>query len=580
MTIRYVIALTIIAVLSCTAYFSLNAVIQSEEKNAAILNISGRQRMLSQRLTYFSEHLVRTVDKVKREEIRRKLLEAANLMESSHKNLIHGDPTMGLPGNPSPKVFAMYFSPPMELDKKVNNFLSDVRGLAKIPSTELSPDNPHLLTILSAAQGNLLKCLDKVVSQYQRESEADTARLQQLETIVLIMTLFTLVMEALFIFRPMVRRVREEKDKLIETAERLRLSEKRYRGIVEDQTELICRFSPDFTVTFANSAYCNYCNKNETELLGSPFTFPPLVPRKEQDKLEQLIQSLEYDKPIGKMEFPEVCAKGEIRWQSWTIRALFGKARDIIEYQIVGQDISELKQAEETLLLSKFNLEMLNNIIINANASLELNEVLESILDSITRATGATAGMIFFSDLKTKQLRLGVSKGLSQSFVDECTNHPIDFGQGLTGSIAKSKKMIYIQEGASNDPRIALMSMRNEALNSFVGVPVFSDNRVIAVMNIMAHSPKILAKKHEGLIEAIAHKVGSSIRNAQLYMELEQAGKNLDLTAAVFQNAIEGIVITDRDTVIETVNSAFCEVTGYTREELIGQKCPVQLSNG
>jgi diguanylate cyclase (GGDEF)-like protein/PAS domain S-box-containing protein len=578
MTIRYIIALTIIAALSFTAYFSLNAVIQSEEENASILNTSGRQRMLSQRLTYFSERLTGTVDKVKREEIRRKLLEAANLMERSHKGLIHGDPAMGLLGNPTAKISAMYFSPPMELDKKVNTFLSEVKALVKSPNGELSPDNPHLHSILGIASSSLLNSLDKVVSQYQRESEAYNTRLQQIETIVLITTLFTLMMEALFIFRPMVRRVREEKDKLIETAEKLRLSEKRYRSIVEDQTELICRFTPDLTVTFVNSAYCNYCGKNEAKLIGNAFIFPATAPKKEQNQLEKLIRSLEYDNPIEKIEFPEASTDSEISWQSWTIRALFNKERDIIEYQIVGRDISELKQAEESLLLSQFNLEMLNSIIIKANASLELEEVLGSILDSITTATGATAGMIFFSDLKSKQLKLGVSKGLSQSFVDECTDHPIDFGHGLTGSIAKSKKMIYIQEGASNDPRIAHMSMRDEAFNSFVGIPIFSDNRVIAVMSIMTHSQEILNKGHESLIETIAHKVGSAIRNAQLYTELEQAGKDLNLTAAVFQNAIEGIVITDQDTVIETVNPAFCEVTGYTQEELIGQKANILKS--
>jgi len=580
MTIRYVIALTIIAVLSFTAYFSLNAVIQSEEKSAAILNASGRQRMLSQRLTYFSELLVGTLDKVKRKEIREKLLNAASLMERSHKGLINGDSAMGLPGNPSPAVYAMYFNPPMALDMQVNTFISEIKALANTPDAELSSDNPNLRSIMGDASGRLLESLDKVVTQYQRETEADIARLRLLETIVLFTTLATLMLEALFIFRPMVRREKEEKNKLVKAAEQLRQSEKRYRGIVEDQTELICRFTPDFEVTFANSTYCNYCGKDEAELVGHSFIFPQLAPKKEQELLRNLIKSLEYDNPIGKREFSEISTHGEeICWQSWTIRALFDQNKNITEYQIVGRDISELKQAEETLLLSKFNLELLNNVIIKANASLELKEVLGNILDSITAATEATAGMIFFSDLKSKQLRLGVSRGLSETFVDECTNHPIKFGHGLTGSIAESKKMIYIQEGASNDPRIARMSMRDESLNSFIGVPVFSDNRVVAVMSIMTHSPKILDKGHESLIETIAHKVGSAIRNAQLYSELERAGNRLNLTAAVFQNAIEGIVITDSNTFIETVNPAFCKVTGYSRDELIGKK-PSILKSG
>jgi PAS domain S-box-containing protein len=38
--------------------------------------------------------------------------------------------------------------------------------------------------------------------------------------------------------------------------EALRESELRYRAVVEDQTELICRFLPDGTLTFVNEAYC------------------------------------------------------------------------------------------------------------------------------------------------------------------------------------------------------------------------------------------------------------------------------------------------------------------------------------
>ncbi len=48
-------------------------------------------------------------------------------------------------------------------------------------------------------------------------------------------------------------------------------SEERYRAIVEDQTELICRFLPDGTLTFANSAYCRYFSKNIEDLIGHKF---------------------------------------------------------------------------------------------------------------------------------------------------------------------------------------------------------------------------------------------------------------------------------------------------------------------
>src|SRR4030095_2571328 len=56
----------------------------------------------------------------------------------------------------------------------------------------------------------------------------------------------------------------------------LKESEERYRNVVETQTELICRFLPDTTLTFVNDAYCKYFGKEAHELVGIKFIF--LVP--------------------------------------------------------------------------------------------------------------------------------------------------------------------------------------------------------------------------------------------------------------------------------------------------------------
>ena len=57
-------------------------------------------------------------------------------------------------------------------------------------------------------------------------------------------------------------------DKLEQTQEQLKKNEELYRGVVEDQTELICRFLPDGTITFVNDAYSRYHNARPEALLG------------------------------------------------------------------------------------------------------------------------------------------------------------------------------------------------------------------------------------------------------------------------------------------------------------------------
>lgn len=55
-----------------------------------------------------------------------------------------------------------------------------------------------------------------------------------------------------------------------EIAERQRL-EALYRNVVESQTEMICRYLPDTTLTFVNDVYCRYFGKSREELVGTKF---------------------------------------------------------------------------------------------------------------------------------------------------------------------------------------------------------------------------------------------------------------------------------------------------------------------
>ncbi|NER19713.1 MAG: GHKL domain-containing protein [Symploca sp. SIO1C2] len=153
-------------------YFNIDNIITAREINAAIINISGRQRMLSQKAALFALKLVCTKDSYQQETLRQEMLAAIDLMERSHNGLIHGNPEMNLPGKPSKTVWKIYFEAPYNLSQKIWNYITQIRALAQVKSTELDLENPHLKYILQVSETELLEALDTVVSQYQKESEA------------------------------------------------------------------------------------------------------------------------------------------------------------------------------------------------------------------------------------------------------------------------------------------------------------------------------------------------------------------------------------------------------------------------
>ncbi|MEM9008512.1 MAG: PAS domain S-box protein, partial [Cyanobacteria bacterium P01_F01_bin.86] len=128
---------------------------------------------------------------------------------------------------------------------------------------------------------------------------------------------------------------------------KLRASRAFYRTIVTDQTELICRFLPDGTLSFVNDAYCNYFQKTPQELIGSNFLH--LMPPEERAIVLQKLQSLSVAKPVSTYEHQVMSPNGGLCWQQWTDRALFDPEGNLLEFQSVGRDVTPLKETEIAL---------------------------------------------------------------------------------------------------------------------------------------------------------------------------------------------------------------------------------------
>lgn len=128
---------------------------------------------------------------------------------------------------------------------------------------------------------------------------------------------------------------------------KLRRMKNRYRTIVMDQTELICRFDPQGRITFVNDAYCRYFGVNHQDILGTNFL--PAVHQDDLALVEDHFKNLTQFKPDKTIEHRVCLPNGKVHWQQWCGRALYNQAGQIIEYQAVGRDITQLKEAEEKL---------------------------------------------------------------------------------------------------------------------------------------------------------------------------------------------------------------------------------------
>nr|WP_321352591.1 PAS domain S-box protein [uncultured Methanoregula sp.] len=141
--------------------------------------------------------------------------------------------------------------------------------------------------------------------------------------------------------------LRQQVEEIQSTQAALKESEERYRNIIEDQTEFICRFRPDGTHIFINEAYCRYFGMSREAILGHRFR--PRIPAEDRKHLAEFLASLTPSRPVGTIEHRIIMPDGTERWQSWSDRAIFDSGGTAVEFQSVGRDITRTKQVEEEL---------------------------------------------------------------------------------------------------------------------------------------------------------------------------------------------------------------------------------------
>ena len=234
----YVIALTAIALVLITSQFLIQSSISTNEADSRVINISGRQRMLSQKMSKAALSMRGASNNAQFTARKEELTGAFNLWAKSHNALTKGDSSMQLgTSQNTPDILKLYneITPYYE---RLKGGVSTMITASDISSLQ-QPEYQEAIAEILSNEGPFLKLMNDIVFEYDAVASGKIAALSTTEYVLFAIVLTLLFLLGLFVFRPAIKRVNESNAKILAYEQQQKeaaLSDKRY---LTNQAEII-----------------------------------------------------------------------------------------------------------------------------------------------------------------------------------------------------------------------------------------------------------------------------------------------------------------------------------------------------
>ena len=336
----------------------------------------------------------------------------------------------------------------------------------------------------------------------------------------------------------------------------LRESEHRFRTFVDHATDAFFLFD-DQIVLDVNQQACQSLGYTREELLGmTPLDFDPDM---NPARLEEIKQKIDSGQPLAfetrhrrkdGSVFP-VEVRGQAFWEG-------GRRLTVA----LARDVSERKRDEALLDGQKRILER----IIQGEP---LAEVLTFLCRTIEElAQGEMLASVLLLDDDGVHLRHGAAPSLPEPYVKAIDGLAIGPSVGSCGSAAYLREPVFVSDIA-NDPRWAPFVDFAVAhdLRACWSSPIFSSSsQVLGTFAMYYRHPRHPTPHDLRVVDIVARTVAIAIERSRAEQALREGEQRFRGT---FENAAVGIAHTHLGGRFLRVNEKFCDIVGYSREELL-----------
>ena len=211
-----------------------------------------------------------------------------------------------------------------------------------------------------------------------------------------------------------------------------------------------------------------------------------------------------------------------------------------------------------------------------ATARLELGAVMDIVAERMRPLTGADGAAVELVEGDELVYR-AVSGALSAHLGTR-----LDVGASISGLCVRTGEILR-SDDTETDERVDREITRRIGARSMVVVPLYHDRRTVGVLKVVSARPGAFGEEEvhtlqlmTGLIAAgMSHTAQFEAEQALLEertQALEKLGRSEEHLRTIFEQSTVGIAETDLDGRFVLLNQRYCEITGYSREELLSQR--------